>query len=71
MSRTEKHPVHCNCIDKNIQINVIYIKEQGVEVVLGKTCQELIELTPNKCAKEPIHNCEFENTENCSLKDYK
>lgn len=64
MSRTEKHRVHCNCIGKDIDINVIHLKEQGVEVMSGTTCN-----TVNP--KEPIHNCEFKNTENCLMNNYK
>jgi hypothetical protein len=64
VGRVEKYPVHCKCIDKDIEINVGYFKEQGIEVMSSTTCNSVD-------FKEPIHNCEFENSEECSLKDYK
>ena len=67
MVETKHYKTHCNCINKNIQINVAHYSDGGEPI---KNCQELIELTPSKIAKEPIHECKFENTENCALRDY-
>lgn len=48
MGRTEKHTYHCNCINKDIEINVIHIEEKGIEIMSATTCNTI---NP----KEPMH----------------
>lgn len=68
MAEVKHYTARCNCIDKNIQINVAHYSDGGEPI---KNCQELIELTPTKIVKEPIHNCEYLDSDKCILKNYK